>query len=367
MASFELFRGASVLVTGHTGFKGTWLSLWLKKLGANVSGVSIDIPSEPSHFRAAKLSEQIDDHRLDIRDGDALKKIFQEVQPDYVFHMAAQSLVSISYEKPIFTIGTNALGTANVLDALRKLDKKVVAVMITSDKVYKNEEWVWGYREIDRLGGKDPYSASKGMAELVIRSYVESFFNAPNSNVRVGISRAGNVIGGGDWAADRIVPDCIKAWSKNKTVEIRNPGATRPWQHVLEPLSGYLTLGKFLYYSSEKHGEAYNFGPPANQNHPVIELIEEMAKCWDHVRWNDISLSKKNLQEAGLLKLNCDKALLDLKWMPTLKFEETVGMTVKWYKSFFENDNNTMYEFSMQQIEEYTKLAKKRGITWACE
>lgn len=365
MASLDRFTGAKVLVTGHTGFKGTWLSLWLKQFGANVSGASIDIPSEPSHFNAAKLSENIDDHRLDIRDGGALKKLVREIQPDFVFHLAAQALVRPSYENPIETIATNALGTANVLDALRTLDKPVVAVMITSDKAYDNVEWMWGYRETDRLGGKDPYSASKGMAELVIRTYVKSFFNSPDSNVRVGITRAGNVIGGGDWAVDRIVPDCMNAWSKNETVSIRSPGATRPWQHVLEPLSGYLALGAALADNADKHGEAYNFGPPAHQNHPVSELIDEMAKYWDHVRWNDISQSQQHLHEAGLLKLNCDKALFDLNWMPTLRFEETVRMTVQWYKDFYEHDAGSMYDFTMDQITEYTQLAQERGIEWA--
>lgn len=365
MASFDRYAGAKVLITGHTGFKGSWLALWLKQLGANVSGVSIDVPSEPSHFNAAKLSEQIDDYRLDIRDGDALKKLVQEIQPDFVFHLAAQALVRPSYENPVETIATNAIGTANVLDALRTLDKPVVAVMITSDKAYDNVEWVWGYRETDRLGGKDPYSASKGMAELVIRTYVESFFNSPDSNVRVGITRAGNVIGGGDWAVDRIVPDCMKSWSRNETVDIRSPEATRPWQHVLEPLSGYLALGAALAKSGIKHGEAYNFGPPANQNYSVRLLIDEMAKYWENVRWNDISQSQEHLHEAGLLKLNCDKALSDLDWLPTLQFEETVRMTVQWFKAFYEHDADSMYDFTMAQIAEYTQLAQEREIEWA--
>jgi CDP-glucose 4,6-dehydratase len=359
------FKNKNVLVTGHTGFKGTWLSLWLKQLGANVSGVSVDIPSDPSHFVAANLSTQIDDHRLDIRDADSLKKLIHDIQPDFIFHLAAQALVRPSYENPLETISTNTLGTANVLEALRTLDKPVVAVMITSDKAYDNVEWVWGYRETDRLGGKDPYSASKGMAESVIRTYVKSFFNSPDSNVRVGITRAGNVIGGGDWATDRIVPDCMEAWSRNEIVDIRSPEATRPWQHVLEPLSGYLALGAALAENSSKHGEAYNFGPPAEQNYSVRLLIDEMTKYWENVRWNDISQSQEHVHEAGLLKLNCDKALSDLNWMPSLQFEETVRMTVQWYKAFYENDLNSTYDFTMSQISEYTKLAKDRGIEWA--
>ena len=257
------------------------------------------------------------------------------------------------------------MGSANILEALRVLDKKVVAVMITSDKAYDNVEWVWGYRETDHLGGKDPYSASKGMAELAIRTYVESFFKKDDSNVRVGITRAGNVIGGGDWAKDRIVPDCMNAWSKGDIVNIRNPYATRPWQHVLEPLSGYLALAVVLHESSAHHGEAYNFGPPAHQNHPVSELIDEMAKYWDHVRWKDTSNTKEHLHEAGLLKLNCDKALFDLNWQPTMQFEETVKMTVEWYKEYYQNKDASMYDFTIMQIMEYTKLAESRRMIWA--
>jgi len=204
MGLLNAYEGKTVLITGHTGFKGTWLSLWLKKLGANISGISIDIPSNPSHFVAANLSDQIDDHRVDVQDGEAVKRIIQKVQPDFVFHLAAQALVRPSYENPVETMMTNTIGSVNILEALRGLDKPVTAVMITSDKAYDNVEWVWGYRETDRLGGKDPYSASKGMAELAIRSYVDSFFSTSNSNVRVAVTRAGNVIGGGDWAIDRI-------------------------------------------------------------------------------------------------------------------------------------------------------------------
>jgi CDP-glucose 4,6-dehydratase len=237
--------------------------------------------------------------------------------------------------------------------------------MITSDKAYDNVEWSWGYRETDSLGGKDPYSASKGMAELAIRSYVESFFKNNNSNIHIGIARAGNVIGGGDWAKDRIVPDCMIAWAKNETVDIRNPIATRPWQHVLEPLSGYLLLAANLALSGDNNGEAYNFGPSSSHNYSVGHLIDEMSKSWDKAKWNDTSSDKNHVHEAGLLKLNCDKALFDLSWRPTLNFEETVEMTAEWYKRYYQDNKTVMYDFTILQIQHYIDLAKSKNIDWA--
>ena len=237
--------------------------------------------------------------------------------------------------------------------------------MITSDKAYDNVEWIWGYRETDPLGGKDPYSASKGMAELAIRSFVDSYYNAKDSNVRIGIARAGNVIGGGDWALDRIVPDCILAWANNQTVEIRKPYATRPWQHVLEPLSGYLTLAKKLSLGNNFHGQAYNFGPSNDQNYNVSQLINEMSKYWNKVKWKDVSISQKHVHEAGLLKLNCDKALFDLDWRSTLNFQETVKMTVEWYKEFYQKKPVSMNDFSIKQIQKYVKFANQNNVSWA--
>ena len=361
----KIFHNKTILVTGHTGFKGSWLSIWLTSLGAKVIGLSDDVPTNPSNFVASKVGELIEDNIIDIRDKKSVEKIIQQCQPDFVFHMAAQALVRPSYESPIATIEINAIGSANILEGLRTLNKQVIAVMITSDKVYDNVEWFWGYRETDRLGGKDPYSASKGMAELVIRAYVESFFNMNDNNVRIGIVRAGNVIGGGDWAIDRIVPDCMRAWSNSEVVNIRNPHATRPWQHVLEPLSGYLALAIDLKNSSQRHGEAYNFGPSAQQDCNVSVLINEMAKYWDKVSWNDISSSENHLYEAGLLKLNCDKSFNDLHWQSTLNFEETVRMTVEWYKAFYQNEYSSMYNYTIAQISEYTKIAKSKNILWA--
>jgi len=360
----SIFENKTVIVTGHTGFKGSWLSLWMTNLGASVVGISNNIPSDPSNYLVSSVSNVVSDYRINIQDVTKLRKIVEDVQPDFVFHLAAQALVRPSYDDPLATLSTNSIGTANLLDCLRFLEKTVVAVMITSDKAYDNVEWVWGYRETDRLGGKDPYSASKGMAELVIRSYFESFFKN-DSNIRLGIARAGNVIGGGDWAKDRIVPDCMTAWSQGKVVNIRSPHATRPWQHVLEPLSGYLSLAVSLSNSAELHGEAYNFGPPAHQNHSVSELIDEMSLYWDAVRWKDISQSQQHLHEAGLLKLNCDKALFDLKWQPNLKFEETVRMTVDWYKHYYQNCDESMRDITIAQIQEYVQLAKQRKLLWA--
>jgi CDP-glucose 4,6-dehydratase len=361
------YSGKIVIITGHTGFKGSWLSAWLTLLGARVVGISVDIPTTPSNFVASKVSSFVEDYRVDIRDVNAVSRIIKSHQPDFIFHLAAQALVRPSYESPLETFSINALGSVSVLEALRgaQIDKLVTVVMITSDKAYDNVEWKWGYRETDRLGGRDPYSASKGMAELAIRTYVHSFFNTDSSNIRVGITRAGNVIGGGDWAADRIVPDCINAWSNDEIVNIRSPRATRPWQHVLEPLSGYLLLGAELTQQAALHGEAYNFGPQSNQNYSVNHLIDEMAKYWKKVRWLDVSENHEVLHEAGLLKLNCDKALFDLNWQPALGFEDTVRMTVEWYKVFYQDNAPSMHDHTVNQINEYIKFAKQRGIEWA--
>lgn len=361
----NIFKDKVVLVTGNTGFKGSWLSIWLVHLGAKVIGVSDSELSAPSNFSVSRVSGVIEDYRLDIKDSDSIKNLIVDVQPDFIFHLAAQALVRLSYESPVETIVTNSIGSVNVLNALREIEKKVVAVMITSDKAYDNVEWVWGYKETDRLGGKDPYSASKGMAELAIRSYIDSYFNKKNSNIRVAIARAGNVIGGGDWATDRIVPDCMKAWSNNEIVKIRSPHSTRPWQHVLEPLSGYLCLAENLYHNNKLAGEAYNFGPRADQNDSVSSLIDEMSLYWDQIKWKDVSDETTSLHEAKLLKLNCDKALADLKWHSNLIFKDTIQMTVEWYKEFYKNQNKSMYNFTIDQIKSYSEIAKKNNLCWS--
>lgn len=357
------FKGASVLVTGHTGFKGSWLTAWLKSLGANVTGISLDPITIPSHFNAANLAAGINDLRLDIRDLKSVESVIVKAQPDFVFHLAAQPLVRQSYDDPIGTWETNVMGTLNVLEGLRKLDRACVAIMITSDKCYDNVEWVWGYRETDFLGGPDPYSASKGAAELAIRSYIKSYF-PPSSKVRLASARAGNVIGGGDWAADRIVPDCVRAWSLDQIVDLRNPRSTRPWQHVLEPLSGYLNLAIELTQHKDLHGEPFNFGPNAQQNHSVLDLVKCMGTYWDQVRWRDISENNLGPYESGLLKLNCDKALHYLQWHSVMGFEDTVRMTSQWYRSYYEKPES-IENITLQQISAYCELARRKGLAWA--
>lgn len=362
--SRQFFQGARVLITGHTGFKGSWLSMWMSQLGATVCGISLDVPTEPSHFVAAELGKRVQDHRVDIRDRSALAKVIGEFQPDILFHLAAQPLVRRSYADPVETWETNTLGTVHVLEALRHLGAPCVAVLITSDKCYDNSEWVWGYKETDPLGGGDPYSASKGGAELAIRSYVRSYFPA-TGNIRLGVGRAGNVIGGGDWAQDRIVPDCMRAWEQGQTVSLRNPLATRPWQHVLEPLSGYISLAMALLQGSELHGNAFNFGPPSQQNRSVRDLVCEMANFWDRVQWEDISDAYKGPHESGLLKLNCDKALHYLGWHATWDFSSTVRETVLWYKNFYQHSDTSTEDMTLTQINAYMNLANSRGLEWA--
>lgn len=364
MTYFEPFRDKTVLVTGHTGFKGAWLTAWLKQLGANVIGIALDPPSELNHFDVADMVTGMEDHRIDIRDSEKLQQAIISAQPDFVFHLAAQALVRTSYDSPLDTWQTNVLGTLHVLEALRNLDKSCAAVIITSDKCYDNVEWVWGYRENDAMGGPDPYSASKGAAELAIRSHIKSYFPKETSKVRIASARAGNVIGGGDWAADRIIPDCVKAWSKDDEVLLRNPHSTRPWQHVLEPLSGYLNLAIALFQQPDMHGQPFNFGPPAQQNHSVLELVEQMALHWDQVRWQDISKSATGPYESGLLKLNCDKALHYLHWRAVMGFEDTVRMTAEWYRSYYQQPEN-IATTTQSQIETYTSLAKQQGLMWA--
>ena len=358
------FEGKTVLVTGHTGFKGAWLTAWLRRLGANVVGIALGPLPDLAHFAVAHLAKGMTDLNIDIRNRADFEDAVVSAQPDFVFHLAAQALVRRSYDDPMETWQTNVLGTLHLLEALRKLDKPCAAVIITSDKCYDNVEWVWGYRETDALGGPDPYSASKGAAELAIRSYIKSFFPKTTSKVRIASARAGNVIGGGDWSADRIVPDCVKAWSSSKVVALRNPHSTRPWQHVLEPLSGYLSLAVALSEQFELHGEPFNFGPLSHQNHSVLKLVQQMALHWDQVRWRDVSQSTSGPYESGLLKLNCDKALSLLHWRAVMGFEDTVRMTAEWYRAYFLHPLDIV-DTTNEQIGAYTAIARKHGLKWA--
>ena len=353
------FLNKKVVVTGHTGFKGSWLTAWLKIMGADVVGISLDPPTSKSHFQFAKIFDGIDDCRIDIRDADKIKQKIIDTSPDFLFHLAAQPIVGRSYEDPLETWNTNVMGTVNILEALRYLKNECTAVIITSDKCYDNVEWEWGYRENDTLGGPDPYSASKGAAEIAIRSYFKSYFKNPGNGIKIASARAGNVIGGGDWAESRIVPDCIQAWSQNKTVGLRNRGSTRPWQHVLEPLGGYLILASELSKNNNLHGEAFNFGPPAHQNHSVLSLVEEMSLHWTQVKWEKPKEVNEAFYESGLLKLNCDKALHLLDWQAVLSFSETVKLTTEWYMQFYENSEN-ISQVTDAQIIEYQKLLIKR-------
>ena len=347
----KFFKNKTVIITGHTGFKGAWLSLWLHLLEAKVIGISNNIPSKPSLFKSLKFKKKIKDIRADLRDLNKLKKIFKKYRPDFVFHLAAQSLVKKSYTDPITTFTSNITGTLNVMESLRYIKKKCISVIITSDKSYKNLEIKRGYRENDILGGKDPYSASKASAELVIQSFINSYFK--NDNKLIGVARAGNVVGGGDWSDDRLIPDCVKAWSKKKIVIIRNPNSTRPWQHVFEALRGYLILSKKLDENKKLHGEVFNFGPKNTQNKSVLELIIEMRKNWPEISWKIIR-DKLQKYESNLLKLNSNKAKKFLRWESKLQFNETIKLTTNWYKNF-NNKKINIYDFSKNQIIGYIK------------
>lgn len=375
------FEGKRVLVTGHTGFKGSWLCAWLLDLGATVAGVSKDIPTDPAIFEILRLSERLMDYRVDIRSYESLKAIFDRFCPQVVFHLAAQPIVALAYENPVQTFGSNVMGTLHVLEAVRSSNSVESVLMVTSDKCYDNVEWCYGYREIDRLGGKDPYSASKACAELLIETHWHSYLK--ESGVFLASARAGNVIGGGDWAPSRVVPDAMRAWYQDDSLYLRNPNATRPWQHVLEPLAGYLWLladadgkttaerlsvlpgkdGPFGQDRFKRH-LVYNFGPEDGANHSVEQLISSMAVLWPDRRWQ-VAAEHKGAHEAGLLKLNCDKARHELRWWATLSFEETVAMTVAWYKANLQHSSSGMHEFTLEQIHAYETMAKEKGLAWA--
>ena len=360
----NFYAGKKVLVTGHTGFKGSWLCNWLVSLGAEVSGVSDEIPTEPSLFEISGLAAKIDHCICDVTDSTSFKALIYELRPDVIFHLAAQPIVSTSYIDPLRTIETNSLGTAIVCDFLKDCEWPIICILITSDKCYENVEWEYGYRETDRLGGRDVYSASKACAEILYSSYFHSFLQH-NQNVRVCSARAGNVIGGGDWAKDRVVVDMIRAWSSGASVEIRSPKATRPWQHVLEPLSGYLHLSERLSTDSALNGQSFNFGPKAEQNRTVIELandlFEKIAPFVSAENSYEI-VDNKPFHEAGLLKLSCDRALMHLRWEANLPYERCVAFIGDWFVAYL--NNKDMSKVTLQQIEDFCVLAREQDLIW---
>ena len=362
-----LYKEKKVLVTGHTGFKGSWLAIWLKELGADVIGYSLAPPSVPNNFEAAKLQDRMTHAHGDIRDLDRLIETFKKYQPEFVFHLAAQSLVRLSYDDPKLTFDTNIGGTVNVFEAVRKTPGVKVLVNITSDKCYENREWVWGYRENDPMGGHDPYSASKGCAELVFNAYLQSFFSekaAHSSNIGAASARAGNVIGGGDWGQDRLVPDCIRALISGQKIGIRSPHAIRPWQHVLEPLSGYLGLGALLTQDPKKYSGAWNFGPEDSSHLTVAEVVKKLIYHWGSGAWEDLA-DPKAPHEANLLKLCCDKAHVELNWYSVLSIDECLQMTANWYKEFYSgNQTKDMYPFCVAQIRQYEELMATKHIVY---
>ena len=361
----NIYKNKKVLITGNTGFKGSWLTVWLLKLGAKISGISNNIPTNPSIFEKLDLEDKIDFYNADVTNFDLTYKIIKSIKPDFIFHLAAQPLVSASYQNPLDTIYTNVIGTANILEVIRKLNNPCVSVIITSDKCYDNVEWEWGYKETDPLGGKDIYSGSKGAAELIVKSYFHSFFNDQNLDIKIASARAGNVIGGGDWADNRIVPDCIRSWSQKKVVEIKSPNSTRPWQHVLEPLSGYLNLGEKLFNNIHLSGEGFNFGPSSVNTYTVEEVIKGLVKFWGFK--NNLGgykiIENTSFHEAGLLKLNCDKSLHHLGWFPVLDFDKVIEFTGRWYFEFYKNSSN-MFDYTLEQLNKYEDYATAKSIKW---
>ena len=319
------------MVTGHTGFKGSWLCEWLLSLGAEVTGLALEPDTTPSLFNQLGLADRLTHVVGDIRSQETVSRVLAAAKPDFLFHMAAQPLVRRSYREPVETWSTNVLGTIHVMEALRRLDKPCAAVCVTTDKCYENREWLWGYRETDPLGGHDPYSSSKAAAEIAVASWRRSFFQGPERQVRIASARAGNVVGGGDWAEDRIVPDSMRALSQGEPIKVRNPAATRPWQHVIEPLAGYLRLAEALAQAARPPCEAFNFGPSLASNRPVGELVATILEHWPG-EWLDRS-DPTAPHEANLLHLQIDKAHHQLGWQPRWDYATTLARTVGWYRA----------------------------------
>jgi CDP-glucose 4,6-dehydratase len=352
----DCYRGRRVLLTGHTGFKGSWLALWLQRLGAEVTGLALDPDSQPSHWDLLQLG--IADHRIDIRDAAAVAATVRAADPEIVFHLAAQPLVRRSYRDPVETWSTNLMGTVNVLEACRQALSLRAIVVVTTDKCYENREWEWGYRESDPLGGHDPYSASKAATELAVASYRAAFFHTPKAPL-LASARAGNVIGGGDWAEDRLVPDLVRAVTAGTIMEIRSPGATRPWQHVLEPLSGYLCLGRMLLAGHRECADAWNFGPDSDSNRSVGDVLALLQKQWPAVRWQ--ATSQPQPHEARLLHLDSAKARQRLGWKPVWSLDDSLNATSDWYRAYLERGTLV----SAAQLDAYFAAAQRADIAWS--
>ncbi|MFI5394412.1 MAG: CDP-glucose 4,6-dehydratase [Candidatus Binatia bacterium] len=353
----QAFRGRKVLVTGHTGFKGSWLSLWLHSLGARITGYGLAPATDPSNFVVSQVRDVLEGHyEADVRNIASLHAAIDQSDPDVIFHLAAQSLVRESYAAPLETFDTNVMGTVNLLEVLRRQAKPCVVVVVTSDKCYANREQVWGYREKDAMGGHDPYSASKGATELVVASYRHSFFppdKLGQHRVKLASARAGNVIGGGDWSRDRIVVDLVTHLAQGKPVPVRNPRAVRPWQHVLEPLSGYLSLAAWMLLSDGmKYCAAWNFGPRAGGEATVQELVERFCQAWGGGRWVDVS-DPQQPHEASILRLSIDKAAWELQWQPMWNLAQTVARTAAWYRRFYERPTESMRTVCLADLEAF--------------
>ena len=356
-----VYKNRKVLITGHTGFKGSWLAFWLSQMGADVLGYSLEPDTNPNHF--SMLDLPIESVIGDIRDVKHLTRVFDRFQPEIIFHLAAQSLVRLSYDDPVETFKTNVMGTVNIFEACRRTSSVRAVINVTSDKCYENREWVWGYRENDPMGGYDPYSASKGCAELVTAAYRNSFFNLAEYDRKhytlLASARAGNVIGGGDWAKDRIMTDIMEAVSQGEKLYIRNPRATRPWQHVLDPLSGYLLLGQKLLEGKTEFAEAWNFGPNDDGAIPVVQMVKQMQKIWNKIDYQ-VEQDKNNPHEAGLLKLDCSKARMKLNWKGAWDSRTTFAKTAIWYQSYYENQQ----VITQKQLREYVADAGEVGLGW---
>ena len=350
----DFYRGKKVLMTGHTGFKGGWLVSWLKLLGSNVIGFALPPETDPNLFTAARIAEGMTSIFGDIRDLPALSAVFGQHNPEIVIHNAAQALVRRSYREPVETYTTNVMGTVHVLEAARHTPSVRALVVVTSDKCYDNREWVWGYREADPMGGHDPYSSSKGAAELVTAGYRKSFFSQ-NGSARVGSARAGNVIGGGDWSEDRLVPDVVRAISSGEPVVIRRPQSVRPWQHVLEPLRGYLVLAQRLFEAGGAYADGWTFGPCDEDAIPVSDLAQRMFSLWGKGELK-VELDPGAVHEAQYLRLSCDKARTQLGWRPLLTLDEALGWTVEWYRSYYQSPG-TACSTTMAQVERYMRAA----------